>query len=564
MSNQQRFSYRRTFLLIFVFLVLISISFIVAIVLARKLTRKYVENEFQARKTEVLESNIASYNEFFQNRIPEITYYQGYLDSVGVAGYAESIFKRFPFVERLVFYDVEISGQYASHGVMANNLALSPKSVFQFGPQVNKDSIRLYRRGQNRNFSLLMADEFNKMALKFAGFLEEVDTSKTINNDDLFKIFYSITPGKITYMNIPRREDIKIYKQLMFTSQPDTSTYEQDILTYYINPNALSINNTRPELYQKVEIRPLVYESLDTNPDLLTAETPLPGALADYKIYFSSDRTFLWTEINRRFMPVAATVIVIYIFLLLIAYLIYRNLNINRRMFKLQYDFVNNLTHEFKTPVSVIKIAGNNIKSAKQLSDRERSHYGRILDEEADKLNNLLNTLLSFTQIENKAIKIKAERIDLHEFCRKIVDAYLLKYPDFDLKYNIDHDIKGFQTDPVLLGSVFQNLIDNAYKYSGPENKYLRIEILLQKKLIVFKFADKGIGIAKKELDNIFKKFYRIQSQYNQQGSVGLGLAFCKELVNFLNGEISVESVVGKGSIFTIALPFDNKKNVMP
>src|SRR5690606_36377 len=133
-----------------------------------------------------------------------------------------------------------------------------------------------------------------------------------------------------------------------------------------------------------------VYESLDTGDSLLTTDAPLPGALADYKIYFSADRVFLKEEINRRFLPVAAAVTGVYSFLLLIAYLIYRNLNINRRMFKLQYDFINNLTHEFKTPVSVIKIAGNNIQHANVLTDRERLHYGRILDEEADKLNNLM------------------------------------------------------------------------------------------------------------------------------------------------------------------------------
>src|SRR5690606_16142597 len=189
------------------------------------------------------------------------------------------------------------------------------------------------------------------------------------------------------------------------------------VLTFFINPNKLSLENTVPELYQYVQIQPLVYESIDTDPDLLTTETPLPGALSDYKIYFSSSRSFLESEISRRFLPVMAGVLGIYLLLAVIAYLIYRNLYVNKRMFKLQYDFINNLTHEFKTPVSVIKIAGNNIRSAKQLSDPERKHYGKILDEEADKLNNLMNTLLSFTQIENKSIQIKREEVNLHEFC---------------------------------------------------------------------------------------------------------------------------------------------------
>jgi two-component system phosphate regulon sensor histidine kinase PhoR len=221
----------------------------------------------------------------------------------------------------------------------------------------------------------------------------------------------------------------------------------------------------------------------------------------------------------------------------------------------LQYDFINNFTHEFKTPVSVIKIAGSNLRNAETaLSERQQKHYGKILDEEADKLNNLMNRLLSFTQLENKSIQIKKEEIKLDEFVQKYINTFKIKYPNFKLTYQI-HNECYFESDPVLLGSIFQNMIENAYKYSPPDRKELNIDIDCLKKDIVFLFTDKGIGIPKNEIDNIFKKFYRIQSQYNQNGSVGLGLAFCKELVNFMNGEISVKSKLNQGSEFRIVLP---------
>ena len=110
----------------------------------------------------------------------------------------------------------------------------------------------------------------------------------------------------------------------------------------------------------------------------------------------------------------------------------------------------------------------------------------------------------------------------------------------------------------MLLGSVFQNLIENAYKYSHPNKKELAINIGHEKRNIIFSFADKGIGIQKGELSNIFKKFYRIENKYNQNGSVGLGLAFCKELVNFMDGEIIVNSKVNEGSEFIVTLPYEN------
>ena len=272
--------------------------------------------------------------------------------------------------------------------------------------------------------------------------------------------------------------------------------------------------------------------------------------------YFSSSREFLKKEINSRFRPIAGGLLIIYSILVLIGYLIYRNLNINSKLFKLQYDFINNLTHEFKTPVSVIKIAGNNIRSASQLSDRERLHYGKILDEEADKLNDLMNKLLSFAQIENKAIKAHPENINLEVFCQNIIDSYQLKYPKFDIECQIQ-GIDYFNADPVLLGSVFQNLIDNAYKYSNPDRKILKIYIERIKSKVVFRFVDQGIGIPEKDIKNIFKKFFRVQNQYNQQGSVGLGLAFCAELIKFMNGTITINSVEGKGSEFRIELPYE-------
>ncbi|MGK6351043.1 sensor histidine kinase [Parapedobacter sp. DT-150] len=552
----QRNTYRANYLLVGAFIVVVAASFVLAIFLARDLTDTYVENEFASRKVEVLEHNIGTFNDFFHNRLPEISFYQGYLDSATAATYADSVLRTYAFVEHIVFYDGALSNNDSiDYGFSANHLVIYPKGVYQFSHPAGSDSL-LSKTNGGGHLPLALSDDFNNMAVKFAAFVERVDTAKALRDDDIFKVFYSVTPGKISYMNIPRRDDLKTYKELMYGQQVHDAAYEQDILTYSINPNKLMLTNTVPELYQHVQIQPLVYESIDTDPDLLTTETPLPGALADYKIYFSSSRSFLQTEINRRFMPVMAGVVTIYLLLALIAYLIYRNLYVNERLFKLQYDFINNLTHEFKTPVSVIKIAGNNIGSAKQLSDKERMHYGRILDEEADKLNNLMNTLLSFTQIENKSIKIKREEVDLHEFCDKVLAASRIKYVDLDIRCKVNAT-KTLYIDPVLLGSIFQNLIDNAYKYSKPDNKVLDIQVTQTKKQATMHFADKGIGIAKKELPHIFKKFYRVQNQYNQQGSVGLGLAFCKELVNFMGGDITVESELGKGTTFRIVLPVD-------
>ncbi|HLW49980.1 MAG TPA: HAMP domain-containing sensor histidine kinase, partial [Sphingobacteriaceae bacterium] len=440
---------------------------------------------------------------------------------------------------------------------IANNMVIYPIGIYEYSLREDRKEIKdikLQFDHQRRKHTSIDLDDFNNMAFKFSSFLERVDTNRVVYGDEVFRVFYSVTPGKISYMNIPRNEDLRTFKDLMDNKQVLQTSYEQDMFTFIINPNKLELSNPVPELYQHVEIVPLVYDNINVSSDLLVTETPMPGAMADHKLLLSSSRAFLASEINGRLYPIMGGILLIYLFLIMFAYLIYRNLFINQRMYKLQYDFINNLTHEFKTPVSVIKIAGNNISSAKELSDKERHMYGKILDQESDKLNNLMNTLLSFTQIENKSFKLKKENVDLHEFCDNIVAATNLKYKDIHLECEVEvNDL--FYTDPILLGSVFQNLIDNAYKYSRPEERYLKIHIFEQKKSVIMTFADRGIGIEKNELEHVFKKFYRVESQYNQQGSVGLGLAFCRELVNFMGGAIHAESEVGKGTVFTINLP---------
>lgn len=550
-----RFQYRRNSALNVIFLLLITVSFIGAMFLAHRLTDKYVENEFNQRKIDVLEETLKPYNEFFQNKVPEISFYQGYLDSSSAPKYADSVFKEYAFVKGIEFYDTEISNHPISKAFRINHFSMSTKGIYDYSRNPQGNIVSRQRKKTLNNASATM-EEFNQMAVKFALYIESADPEKPLQPADFISIFYHVTHNRITFMNIPRDEDMQTFKALMLKEQALSPVFQQDIVSFILDPEKLIIKNTNKELYQYIHITPIVYESLNTDPDILSTDLPLTGAFADYKLHFSSSRSHLTKEINYRLIPVAFAIVLIYSVLLFIAYLIYSNLNVNRKMFSLQYDFINNLTHEFKTPVSVIKIAGNNIKSAKELSDRERFHYGKILDEEADKLNDLMNKLLSFTQIENHSITIKKEKIDLLAFIQNMVDAYQIKYPDFKITHSTG-SVTDFKTDPVLLSSIFQNLMDNAYKYSLPQKKVLNILVSLDKGNIVFKFIDQGIGIAKAESENVFKKFYRIQSQYNQQGSVGLGLAFCKELVNFMSGSIILKSKQGEGSEFTVVLPFE-------
>ncbi|MBD1367410.1 HAMP domain-containing histidine kinase [Mucilaginibacter sp. ZT4R22] len=535
--------YRTNFSLITAFLVLITVTLIIAIFVSYKLTSKYVENEFASKKIEVLEQTIRPYNDFFFTKIPEITSYQGFLDSASAANYSATVFSAYPFVRKVLFYDIQIGNPGEN-----NHDGITVKAIFRYKPKNNGIA-------GVKDMSSANDDDFKQMALKLNTFISVADTSRLPTQDEIFKTFYNVNPDKISYLNIPRREDIRIYRALLRNKRSD-GFGKQNMMTFSLDPHFLEVDNTHKELYQEVTIQPVVYDPLDVAKEKVITEAALPGAFSNFKLYFSSERAHVNKEIDRRYLPIGAILMLIYFFLVLISYLIYRNLNVNLKVFKLQYDFINNFTHEFKTPVSVIKIAGSNLRGDAELSERQRKHYGKILDEEADKLNELMNKLLSFTQLENRSINVKREEIKLPDFVKGYIDTFKIKYPDFKLEQQVE--VAKFNSDPVLLGSVFQNLMENAYKYSHPGKKELFISIKQEKRNIVFSFADKGIGMEKNEQGDVFKKFYRIENQYNQNGSVGLGLAFCKELVNFMGGTIALNSKINEGSTFIVTLPMEN------
>ena len=543
----QKNVYRKNFSLIIVFLVLISVTFIIALFVSYSLTAKYVSNEFDSKKGDVLDQTIKPYGDFFQNKISEITSYGGYLDSASGTKYADEVFTNYPFVRRIMLYRMVISNQKKA-GVK-NNIAISVTRIYQY--KLKKGNVAVSRIWHTDDEA-----DLKQMSNKLSNFIALSDTSRASTQDEIFRTFYNTSPNQISYSNILRRTDVKTFRELRGNSD-STAFLKQSLVTFFLDPHYLKIRNTHWELYQNVSIKPVVYDPIVNGTASLVTEASLPGAFSDFKLYFSSAPGYLTAEINRRFMPIGALVLLIYCFMVMIGWLIYRNLNVNIKLFKLQYDFINNFTHEFKTPVSVIKIAGSNLSGDNELTERQRKQYGRILNEEADKLNDLMNKLLSFTQLENKSIHIKREEIDVEKFVGRYIETFRLKYQDFKIQYKV-HGVAGFYTDPVLLGSVFQNLIENAYKYSHPNKKELMINVVHEKRNIIFSFADRGIGIQKGELGNIFKKFYRIENKYNQNGSVGLGLAFCKELVNFMNGEITVNSRVNEGSEFIVTLPYEN------
>src|SRR5574343_321465 len=548
MSQVQKNSYRKNYALIPIFIVVLTITFFIALFFGYKFTQKVIESQFVTDKVEVLEDALKPYNDFIFTKIPQISLYQGYLDSVSMISLSNNYFKSYAMIKNITFYDIEVGNLPILDGFRQDKFSIGVKSVYNIDYINNKPEVNLiFKKNVSGEFTGKDANDFSKSVIKFADFVNHYDSTVDISPDVVFKVFYSFNDKQVSFINVTRNADMRVYSALLSNDINSTFAYDQDLLTFHLEPSRLQIINNNPNLYESILIRPVTFDSLINDKNYFTTGIALPGAFSDYQLYFISSKQFVNKRIGMLFTPIAIGIMAVYLIMLFIAILIYRNLNINAKLFKLQYDFVNNLTHEFKTPVSVIKIAANNLKNQPVLQEKDKALYGRILDEEADKLNDLLNKLLSLTQLENRSLIIKKEKIDLYDFCRDMVEAYKIKHPNFNIEFSVQN-ILYYDGDRVLLFSLFQNLIDNAYKYSPIEKKYLQIKVRRIKDELVITFTDKGIGIPKNEMENVFNKFYRIENQFNQQGSVGIGLAFCKEVVKFMKGDISVKSELGHGS----------------
>src|SRR5690554_2074802 len=176
-----KFVISKNLLLIIAFLVLITAFYVIALILGYSFTRNYVDNNFNTKKIEVFDQSLSAYNDFFQSRIGEVSYYQGYLDSLSGSKYADSIIENYPIVKKILFSDTQISNHHLNYGFSIHGLFISPKAIYQFGENIPQDSTLLYKADTDSSLSLNSVGEFNNMAVRFASFIEAADFSKTLN-----------------------------------------------------------------------------------------------------------------------------------------------------------------------------------------------------------------------------------------------------------------------------------------------------------------------------------------------------------------------------------------------
>ena len=237
---------------------------------------------------------------------------------------------------------------------------------------------------------------------------------------------------------------------------------------------------------------------------------------------------------------------------------IYRAWRKQQRLTAIKNDFISNITHELKTPITTVGVAIEALSSFDALSDPARTkEYLQISKQELNRLSILVDKVLKMSLFEKQEPELKLESIDLKQLIEEILASMKLQFEKYraQIQFNTSGQNFELQADRIHLTNVLYNLIDNALKYS-PERPAIQIDLAAGPSQLELQVSDRGIGIPAEFKDKIFDRFFRVPKgdAHNVKG-YGLGLAYVASVVRQHRGQIGVESQAGVGSRFTLSLP---------
>lgn len=219
----------------------------------------------------------------------------------------------------------------------------------------------------------------------------------------------------------------------------------------------------------------------------------------------------------------------------------------------LRSDFINNFSHEFKTPIVSIAGFAKLLKRA-DLTQEQKAEYIRIIEEESLRLSDMANSVLNLTKIENQSILTDVSQFNLSEQIRASVLLLENKWEQKNIEISMDLPEYGIRANEELLKQVWINLLDNAIKFA-PEGGLVEIGVQQREKTLQASISDNGIPIAPEHMDKIFNKFYQAEESHSGVGN-GVGLAVVKRIVQLHQGSVCVQSDEKK-TTFTVELPIE-------
>jgi two-component system phosphate regulon sensor histidine kinase PhoR len=326
--------------------------------------------------------------------------------------------------------------------------------------------------------------------------------------------------------------------------------YSQELDAYFIeNGNFVTTIGDTTKSSNVAAMNPL-YKAEYKMP-LFGDDISEPGHI---NLYFPSKTQFLWSSV----IPILIsstifTVLILFCFSYTI-YIIFRQ----KKVGEMKTDFINNMTHEFKTPIATISLASDSILSPSILENKDKvSRFINIIKQENKRMLDQVEKVLQMAQIDKGDVTLKIAPIDIHGIISDAVVNSELKIQAkggfIETKLNASQPT--IQGDMTHIASLINNLLDNAEKYT-PDNPHIVVSTKNTNNGIEIAVEDNGIGMSKDTQKLIFEKFYRVHTgNVHDVKGFGLGLSYVKAMIDAHKGKVSVKSELGKGSTFTIWLP---------
>lgn len=274
------------------------------------------------------------------------------------------------------------------------------------------------------------------------------------------------------------------------------------------------------------------------------------------EVYFPSQRKVVLVEMSFWLILTAIFIlIIIFTFIYIINTIIKQ-----KKLSEIKNDFINNMTHEFKTPISTISLASEVLLHADVEASPERiKKYSKIIYDENIRMRGQVDRVLQVARLDREEFSLTKSSFDLHQLVKDTVKNLCFEKCEEQttLNYKLDAEPHILTADEMHIKNVVTNLVDNAIKYSN-NGTVLNIQTENKQEGIVLSIEDNGIGMSKETIRHIFDKFYRIPTGniHNVKG-FGLGLYYVKNMVDAHGGHIEVKSEINKGSRFDVYLPLD-------
>lgn len=277
---------------------------------------------------------------------------------------------------------------------------------------------------------------------------------------------------------------------------------------------------------------------------------------SDYQLYvsFPDKKSYLLSSVWK-----ILVLSVLFILIIILAFISSLHQMIKQKQIaEIKTDFINNMTHEFKTPIATINLALDAIKNPKIIDDKDKVlRYVKMIRDENKRMHAQVENVLRISKLEKNQLDVSKDKQNLHDLIEEAITHVdlLIKSKNGRINTHLDASISEILANEFHLTNVIVNVLDNAIKYSI-DAPIIDIYTENTAKNIILKIKDQGVGMSKNVQKNIFKKFYREETGniHNIKGH-GLGLAYVKKIIEHHQGKVSVESEKGKGSTFIIELP---------